>query len=388
MVTIAVTAERDGEPRVAVSPETVKKLTAFGFEVKVEAGAGAGSRFSDDLLAAQGAQIAPTAREALAGADVLLKVRRPTTDEVKTLKSGASVAAMLAPYDDRAGLDALAGTGAVLMAMELMPRISRAQSMDVLSSQANLAGYKAVIDAAAMFHQALPMMMTAAGTVPAAKVFIMGVGVAGLQAIATARRLGAVVSATDVRPATKEQVASLGAKFIAVEDEEFKEAQTAAGYAKPMSAAYQKKQAELVAAHIKGQDIIIATALIPGRPAPRLITAAMVESMKPGSVIVDLAAERGGNCELTQPDKVVAHKGVSIAGPLNLAGEVAVNASGLYAKNLLAFLETMIDKQQKSLKVNWDDELIKGTLVARDGKVVHPSLQAVSQQPAISQPTT
>ncbi|HEY7086207.1 MAG TPA: Re/Si-specific NAD(P)(+) transhydrogenase subunit alpha [Hyphomicrobiaceae bacterium] len=375
MVTIAVTAERDGEPRVAVSPETVKKLTALGIEVKVEAGAGAASRFSDDLLKAQGAQIAPTAREALTGADILLKVRRPTTDEVKTLKSGAIVAAMLAPYDDRDGLAALAGTGAVLMAMELMPRISRAQSMDVLSSQANLAGYKAVIDAAAMFRQALPMMMTAAGTVPAAKVFIMGVGVAGLQAIATARRLGAIVSATDVRPATKEQVASLGAKFIAVEDEEFKQAQTAAGYAKPMSAAYQNKQAELVAAHIKGQDIVIATALIPGRPAPRLITAAMVESMKAGSVIVDLAAERGGNCELTQPDKVVAHNGVSIVGPLNLAGEVAVNASGLYAKNLLAFLETMIDKQQKALKVNWDDELIKGTLVARDGKIVHPSLQ-------------
>jgi len=375
MVTIAVTAERDGEPRVAVSPETVKKLTAMGFQVKVEAGAGAGSRFSDELLAAQGAQIAPTAGAALDGADVLLKVRRPTADELRALKSGAIVAAMLAPYDDRADLDALAGTGAVLMAMEFMPRISRAQSMDALSSQANLAGYKAVIDAAAMFGQALPMMMTAAGTVPAAKAFIMGVGVAGLQAIATARRLGAVVSASDVRPATKEQVASLGAKFIAVEDEEFKEAQTAAGYAKPMSAAYQKKQAELVAAHIKGQDIVITTALIPGRPAPRLITAAMVESMKPGSVIVDLAAERGGNCELTQPDKVVEHKGVSIVGPLNLAGEVAVNASSLYAKNLLAFLETMIDKKEKALKVNWDDELIKGTLVARDGKVVHPNLQ-------------
>jgi len=375
MVTIAVTAEREGEPRVAVSPETVKKLTAMGFQVKVQSGAGAGSRFSDELLATQGAQIAPTAGAALGGADVLLKVRRPTADEVKSLKSGAIVAAMLAPYDDRADLDALAGTGAALMAMEFMPRISRAQSMDVLSSQANLAGYKAVIDAAAMFGQALPMMMTAAGTVPAARAFIMGVGVAGLQAIATARRLGAVVSATDVRPATKEQVASLGAKFIAVEDEEFKQAQTTAGYAKPMSAEYQRKQAELVAAHIKGQDIVITTALIPGRPAPRLITAAMVESMKPGSVIVDLAAERGGNCELTQPDKVVEHKGVSIAGPLNLAGEVAVNASSLYAKNLLAFLETMIDKKEKTLQVNWDDELIKGTLVARDGKVVHPSLQ-------------
>jgi NAD(P) transhydrogenase subunit alpha len=375
MVTIAVTAEREDEPRVAVSPETVKKLKSMGVAVKVQQGAGARSRFADEVLQAQGAEIAASAADALAGADILVKVRRPTPDEVKALKPGAIVAAMLAPYDDRAGLEVLAGTGAVLMAMEFMPRISRAQSMDALSSQANLAGYKAVIDAAAMFGQALPMMMTAAGTVPAAKAFIMGVGVAGLQAIATARRLGAIVSATDVRPATKEQVASLGAKFIAVEDEEFKQAQTAAGYAKPMSAEYQKKQAELVASHIKGQDIVITTALIPGRPAPRLISKAMVESMKPGSVIVDLAAERGGNCELTEPGKVVQHNGVTIAGPLNLAGEVAVNASSLYAKNLLAFLETMLDKKDKSLKVNWDDELIKGTLVAKDGRIVHPSLQ-------------
>jgi NAD(P) transhydrogenase subunit alpha len=375
MVTIAVTAERDDEPRVAISPETVKRLKGMGITVRVEAGAGARSRFADETLAAQGAEIMPTAGEALAGADVLVKVRRPAPNEVKALKPGALVAAMLSPYDDRPGLEALAATGAALLAMEFMPRISRAQSMDVLSSQANLAGYKAVVDAAATFGQALPMMMTAAGTVPAAKAFIMGVGVAGLQAIATARRLGAVVSATDVRPATKEQVASLGAKFIAVEDDEFRQAQTAAGYAKPMSAEYQKKQAELVAAHIKGQDIVITTALIPGRPAPRLISAAMVESMKPGAVIVDLAAERGGNCELTQPGKVVDHKGVSIMGPLNLAGEVAVNASSLYAKNLLAFLETMFDKKEKTLKVNWDDELIKGTLVARDGKIIHPSLQ-------------
>ena len=250
-------------------------------------------------------------------------MRRPSPEEVKALKPGAIVAAILAPFDDRPGLEALAGTGASLMAMEFMPRISRAQSMDVLSSQANLAGYKAVIDAAAMFGQAMPMMMTAAGTVPAARVFIMGVGVAGLQAIATARRLGAIVTATDVRPATKEQVASLGAKFIAVEDEEFKQAQTAAGYAKPMSAEYQKKQAELVATHIKGQDIVITTALIPGRPAPRLITAAMVESMKPGSVIVDLAAERGGNCELTQPGKTVEHKGVDDRRPAQPGGRGA-----------------------------------------------------------------
>ena len=375
MVTIAVTAERDDEPRVAVSPETVKKLGALGATVRVQAGAGKGSRFSDDLLKAQGAVIAASAAEALAGADILLKVRRPSADEVKALKPGAIVAAMLSPFDDRPGLDALAGTGASLMAMEFMPRISRAQSMDVLSSQANLAGYKAVVDAAAHFGQAVPMMMTAAGTVPAAKAFIMGVGVAGLQAIATARRLGAIVSATDVRPATKEQVASLGAKFIAVEDEEFKQAQTAAGYAKPMSAEYQKKQAELVANHIKAQDIVITTALIPGRPAPKLISTAMIESMKPGAVIVDLAAERGGNTDLTQPDKVVEHNGVLILGPTNLAGEVPVNASSLYAKNLLAFLETMIDKKEKVLKVNWDDEIIKGTLVAKDGKIVHPSLQ-------------
>jgi len=375
MVTIAVTGEREGEPRVAASPETVRKLTALGAVVKIEAGAGARSRFTDAAYEAQGATIAASASEALAGADILLKVHRPAPEEVKALKPGAIVAAILAPFDDRPGLDALAGTGAALMAMEFMPRISRAQSMDVLSSQANLAGYKAVIDAAAVFGQAIPMMMTAAGTVPAAKAFIMGVGVAGLQAIATARRLGAIVSATDVRPATKEQVASLGAKFIAVEDEEFRQAQTAAGYAKPMSEAYQKKQAELIATHIKAQDIVVTTALIPGRPPPKLISRAMVESMKPGSVIVDLAAERSGNCELTRADETVVQNGVTILGPTNLAGEVPVNASSLYAKNLLAFLETMIDKKEKTLKVDWDDEIIKGTLVAKDGKIVHPSLQ-------------
>ncbi len=375
MVTIAVTGEREGEPRVAASPETVRKFTALGAAVKIQAGAGARSRFADAAYEAQGATIAASAAETLAGADILLKVHRPSLEEAKALKPGAIVAAILAPFDDRPGLDALAGTGAALMAMEFMPRISRAQSMDVLSSQANLAGYKAVIDAAAIFGQAIPMMMTAAGTVPAAKAFIMGVGVAGLQAIATARRLGAIVSATDVRPATKEQVASLGAKFIAVEDEEFRQAQTAAGYAKPMSEAYQKKQVELIATHIKAQDIVITTALIPGRPAPRLISRAMVESMKPGSVIVDLAAERGGNCELTKADETVVQNGVTILGPTNLAGEVPVNASSLYAKNLLAFLETMIDKKEKALKVNWDDEIIKGTLVAKDGKIVHPSLQ-------------
>jgi NAD(P) transhydrogenase subunit alpha len=374
MVTIAVTAEGADEPRVAVSPETVKKLAALGAKVKVEAGAGARSRFSDEVLKGQGAEIAPSAAETLRDADILLKVRRPSPEEVKALKPGALVIAMLDPYGNRAGLEALAAANAALFAMELMPRITRAQSMDVLSSQANLAGYKAVVDAAAMFEQAMPMMMTAAGTVPAAKVFIMGAGVAGLQAIATARRLGAQVTATDVRPAAKEQVASLGAKFIAVEDEEFKQAQTAAGYAKPMSAEYQAKQAELVASHIRNQDIVVTTALIPGRPAPTLITRAMVESMKPGAVIIDLAAERGGNCELTEPGKTVEVNGVRISGPLNLAGEVPVNASSLYAKNLLAFLETMIDKKDKALKVNWDDEIVKGTLIAKGGRIVHPGL--------------
>jgi H+-translocating NAD(P) transhydrogenase subunit alpha len=371
MVTIAVTSEGADEPRVAISPDTVKKLVALGARVKVQSGAGLRSRFSDDALKAQGAEISSTAADAIDGADILLKVRRPGDAELKALKPGALVAAMIEPYGDAAELAAAAASGATLFSMEFMPRITRAQSMDVLSSQANLAGYKAVIDGAAMFGQALPMMMTAAGTVPAGKVFIMGVGVAGLQAIATARRMGAVVTATDVRPATKEQVQSLGAKFIAIEDEEFKQAQTATGYAKPMSAEYQAKQNELVSSHIKLQDIVITTALIPGRPAPRLVTRAMVDSMKPGSVIVDLAAERGGNCEATVPGQTVEVNGVKIAGPLNLA----VNASGLYARNLLAFLETMIDKKEKTLKIDWDDEIIKGTLVAKDGKVVHPNLQ-------------
>lgn len=374
MVTIAVTPEEAGETRVALSPETAKKLVALGATVRISRGAGSRSRFSDAAYQAAGAAVTASPSEAIAGADILLKVRRPGTDEVKALKPGGLAVAMLNPFDDRAGLDALAGSGVSLFSMEFMPRISRAQSMDVLSSQANLAGYKAVVDAAAMFEQAMPMMMTAAGTVPAARVFIMGVGVAGLQAIATARRLGAIVSATDVRPATKEQVASLGAKFIAVEDDEFKQAQTATGYAKPMSEAYQKKQAELVASHIKGQDVVITTALIPGRPAPKLVSKAMIESMKPGSVIIDLAAERGGNTELTQPAQIVDHNGVRISGKLNLAGEVPVNASSLYAKNLFTFLELMIDKKERVLKVNWDDEIIKGTLVAKDGKIVHPSL--------------
>ncbi len=379
MVTIAVTSEAADEPRVAVSPETVKKLLGLGVVVRVETGAGKRSRFSDDAYKAAGAEVVSHA-EALPGADILLKVQRPALDEIKALKPGAIVVAMIDPYGDRSALDTLAGTGASIFSMEFMPRTTRAQSMDVLSSQANLAGYKAVVDAASMFGQALPMMMTPAGTVPAAKAFIMGVGVAGLQAIATARRMGAQVTATDVRPATKEQVQSLGAKFVAIEDDEFKQAQTATGYAKPMSPEYQAKQAAFVAEHVKAQDLVITTALIPGRPAPRLITRAMVESMKPGAVIVDLAAERGGNCELTEPGKTIeTANGIKIAGPLNLAGTIAVNASSLYAKNLFAFIETMIDKKEKILAVNWDDDIIKGTLVAKGGSIVHPNLAAKPQ---------
>jgi NAD(P) transhydrogenase subunit alpha len=375
MVTIAVTGESADEPRIAVSPDTVKKFSGLGAKVRIEQGAGLRSRFPDDSYRAAGADIASRS-EVLSGADVLLKVHRPSVEDLQTLKPGAIVVGMIDPFGDRATLDALAATGVTLFSMELMPRTTRAQSMDVLSSQANLAGYKAVVDGAAMFGQALPMMMTPAGTVPAAKAFVMGVGVAGLQAIATARRLGAQVTATDVRPATKEQVQSLGAKFIAVENDEFKQAQTAAGYAKPMSAEYQAKQAELIGQHVKSQDLVITTALIPGRPAPKLISREMIESMKPGAVIVDLAAERGGNTELTEPGKTIeTPNGVKIFAPLNLAGTIAVNASSLYAKNLLAFLETMIDKKEKALAVNWDDELIKGTLTAKGGQIVHPNLQ-------------
>ncbi len=379
MLTIAVTAESADEPRVAVSPDTVKKLTALGATVRIESGAGSRSRFTDEMYKEQGAEIAASGSAALSGADIFLKVRRPSAEEVAQLKPGALVVANLAPHDDRPGLDALAAKNASLFSMEFMPRITRAQSMDVLSSQANLAGYKAVVDAASMFGRAMPMMTTAAGTVPAAKVFIMGVGVAGLQAIATAKRLGGIVTATDVRPATKEQVQSLGGKFVAVEDEEFRQAQTAAGYAKPMSAEYQKKQAELVANHIKAQDIVITTALIPGRPAPRLISAEMVRSMKPGSIIVDLAAERGGNCELTKPGETTEVNGVTIFGPLNYSARLAFNASNLYARNLLSFIETLIDKKEKTLAIKWDDDIVKGTLVAKDGKIVHPNL---TQSPA------
>lgn len=371
MITIGIPAEGPEEPRIGLSPESVKKLVKAGAKVTVRSGAGLRSHFSDDQYQEAGASIAKSDEDAVAGADVVFTVRRPPVALAKAMKKGASLVGMLDPFSDADGLDALAKTGVSLFAMELMPRITRAQSMDVLSSQSNLAGYKAVVDASAAFERALPMMMTAAGTVPAARVFVMGAGVAGLQAIATARRLGAIVTSTDVRPAAKEQVESLGAKFIAVEDEEFKQAETSGGYAKEMSDEYKKKQAELVANHVKNQDIIITTALIPGRPAPKLISTAMIESMRPGSIIVDLAAERGGNAELTKPGEIAEHRGVRIFGQLNLPGRVPVNASSLYARNLQAFIEPFIDKETKELAIDWDDELAVGTAIARDGTIVN-----------------
>jgi NAD(P) transhydrogenase subunit alpha len=373
---IAVLSETDGaETRVSATPETVKKYKTLGADVVVQAGAGAKAGIPDAEFEAAGASVAASAADALQDADVILKVRRPAEGELSGAKPGALIIAIMDPYGQDTALKALADAGVAAFSMELMPRITRAQVMDVLSSQANLAGYRAVIDAVAEYGRAIPMMMTAAGTVPAARIFVMGAGVAGLQAVATARRLGAVVTATDVRPAAKEQVESLGAKFIAVEDDEFKQAETAGGYAKEMSAEYRAKQAELVASHIAKQDIVITTALIPGRPAPKLITRAMVESMKPGSVIVDLAVERGGNVELAQAGQVVDHNGVKIVGHLNVPGRLAATASSLYAKNLYAFVETLVNRDTKELAVKWDDELVKATCLTRDGAIVHSAFQ-------------
>jgi len=373
---IAVVDESSaGEPRVALTPETARKFIGLGASIAVESGAGKASGISDAEYQAAGAEILKTAKEALGAADILLKVRRPNETEIKSVKPGTVAVAIMDPYGHEEALSAMAAAGLSSFAMELMPRITRAQVMDVLSSQANLAGYRAVIDGAGIYGRAFPMMMTAAGTVPAARVFIMGVGVAGLQAIATARRLGAIVTATDVRPATKEQVESLGAKFVAVEDEEFKQAETSGGYAKEMSADYQAKQAALVASHIAKQDLVVTTALIPGRPAPKLVSKEMVESMRAGSVIVDLAVERGGNCALAKLGEIVEHDGVKIAGFENVPGRMAATASSLYARNLFAFVETMVDKETKNLSINWDDELVKATCLTKGSAIVHPSFQ-------------
>lgn len=377
---VAIPKERRaGELRVAASPETVKKLKGLGLDVVVESGAGLGSSITDAAFEAAGAVIAADQASALADADIVLKVQRPLIaaeggeDELALIRKGALLFAILNPYNSRDHVKAYADAGVNAFAMEFMPRITRAQVMDVLSSQANLAGYKAVVDAASEYGRAFPMMMTAAGTVPPARAFIMGVGVAGLQAIATAKRLGAIVSATDVRPAVKEQVQSLGGSFVAVENDEFKQAETAGGYAKEMSDDYKRQQAALVAEHIKKQDLVITTALIPGRKAPILVTAEHVASMKPGSVIVDLAVEQGGNVEGAKLGEVVTTaNGVKIVGHANYASRIAESASLLYAKNLLALL-TSLHGKDTGIVVNWDDEIVKAIALTRDGAVVHPA---------------
>ena len=371
------------EKRVAATPDTVKRFIAMGLQVNIEKGAGITAGITDDEYREAGANIFDDASRVLENADIVLKVNKPIgpkdkdvskLDEVKLLKSGSILVSLMEPYTDRGLIDLIAKQNITCFALELIPRITRAQTMDVLSSQSNLAGYKAVIEACTTYGKAFPMMMTAAGTVPPAKCLVMGAGVAGLQAIATARRLGAVVSASDVRPAAKENVESLGAKFIAVEDEEFKQAETSGGYAREMSDEYKKKQAELIAATVAKQDIIICTALIPGKPAPVLLTTEMVDTMKPGSVIVDLAVEQGGNCPLSEPNKLVDRNGVQIIGCTNLASRVAIDASALFAKNLLNFVSPLINSSENKIEINMQDEIIVGSMITKDGEIVHEAV--------------
>ena len=377
---IAILKERrPHETRVAATPETVKKLGALGAEIVIETGAGTAAAYSDQAYAAAGASVVGDAAAACMAADIVFKIQRPMSveegnDELGLLRRGQTLMAPLGALINKDLVQALASRGVTAFALELIPRITRAQSMDILSSQANLAGYKAVLVAANSYGRIFPQMMTPAGTLVPSRAFIMGVGVAGLQATATARRLGAIVTATDVRPATKEQVQSLGAKFVAVEDDEFKAAETAGGYAKEMSAEYRAKQAALVAEHIKLQDIVVTTALIPGRKAPVLVTEEMVKSMKPGAVIVDMAVEQGGNCPLSEFGKTVEKYGVKIVGPANLPGELVTDASQLFSRNLLNFITPMVDKETKALRIDLADEVVKGTLVTQGGQIVHPSL--------------
>jgi NAD(P) transhydrogenase subunit alpha len=378
---IAIPKERRSyEKRVAATPDTVKKYRALGYDVLVESGAGAEASFPDEQYIAAGAQIIADATLTLRDADIVLKVQRPMNEgegrnEMGLLKSSAILIAMLNPYSARGDLDAYARTNVTAMSMELVPRITRAQAMDVLSSQSNLAGYKSILDAAEQFGRACPRMMTAAGTIPPARVLVMGAGVAGLQAIATARRMGAIVSATDVRPVAKEQVESLGATFVMVESEETKQAQTTGGYAKEMSDDYKRRQAELIAETIKKQDIVICTALIPGRAAPRLVTEDMLRSMKPGSVVVDLAVEQGGNCAMSEAGKVVDAFGIKIVGHRNVPSRIAVDASSLYARNILNFVTMISAKEGGQLNINWDDEIVRSITLTRNGAIVHPQFQ-------------
>ena len=374
---------RDGETRIAASPEVVKKFTGMGFEVTIESGAGLNSGFTDKIFEDVGANIASDTKATLKDADIIFKIQRLMTskdkiDEISMCKKDAMVISHMSALSSKTDIEEYAKASITTFAMDLMPRISRAQSMDVLSSQSNLSGYQAVIKGANNFNSAFPMMMTAAGTVAPAKVFIMGVGVAGLQAIATAKRMGAIVTAYDVRAATKEQVESLGGKFLIVDEEAMKEAETSGGYAKEMTEDYKKKEQEVIKNHIKDQDIVITTALIPGRPAPKLVTKEMVNSMRTGSVIVDLAVETGGNCELAKRNEVVDADGVKIVGFDNLPGELPKDASTLFAKNLLNFLSPHVNKESKSLELDWEDETVKNTLVTKDGSVVNEIVKGVS----------
>lgn len=379
---IAVPKERRAnEARVAASPDTVKKFVGMGFDVVVETGAGESASIADSSYVEAGAVIAADEPAALVDADVVLKVQRPLTaaeglDEISLMKRGGILVAHLAALQNKADVEAYAAAGVTAFSLELLPRISRAQNMDILSSQSNLAGYKAVIDAAAEYGRAFPMMMTAAGTIAPARVLILGAGVAGLQAIATAKRLGAVVYAFDVRPAVKEQVESLGGKFVEVDADAARNAETSGGYAKEMDADYQRKQAEKIAETLRKTDIAISTALIPGKPAPVLITEDMVKDMRKGSVIVDLAVEAGGNCPLSELGKVVVKHGVTIVGHANVPARMAADSSLLFARNLLNFLTLSYDKETRGLAINWDDDIIKGTALTRDGQVIHPAFAA------------
>ena len=374
---------RIGENRVAASPEVVKKFVSMGFDVTIQSDAGLESGFTDEIFKSVGASISSDTKSTLANADIIFKIQRLMTsndelDETSMCKKDAIVISHMSALSSKKDIEQYAKASITTFAMDLMPRISRAQSMDVLSSQSNLSGYQAVIKGANNFNSAFPMMMTAAGTVAPAKVFIMGVGVAGLQAIATAKRMGAIVTAYDVRAATKEQVESLGGKFLVVDEEAMKEAETSGGYAKEMTEEYKKKEQDVIKNHIKDQDIVITTALIPGRPAPKLVSAEMVNSMKTGSVIVDLAVETGGNCELAKRNEVVNVNGVKIVGYDNLPGELPKDASTLFAKNLLNFLSPHVNAETKSLELDWEDETVKNTLVTKDGSIVSEIVKGVS----------
>jgi len=367
---IVVLNEGSSDSRVSASPETVKKINEMHHDVYVQKGAGVGSNFTDHEYEENGASIFED-KNVIRGADVIFKVNKPSADEIETFKENSILIGALDPFNNPDLIENLKNKKIIAFAMELMPRITRAQSMDILSSQSNLAGYKAVINASKLFGKAFPMMMTAAGTIAPAKVMVFGAGVAGLQAIATAKRLGAIVSATDVRLAAKEQVESLGGKFIMVESDELKDSETAGGYAKEMSEEFKIKQAELISQTLSSQDIVICTALIPGKKAPILISEDQVKSMKPGSIIIDLASESGGNCECSVAGEIKNIDGVLVSGSKNITSEIAQDASALFSKNLLNFFMILIDNDTKELNIDWEDEIITGTALTKNGEIIH-----------------